>query len=312
MNSCQNSSSKEFHLLAFTALGTWKAAIFSAFLLMYMLAITGNLIIAALICKVPQLHTPMYFFLCNLSIVETLFVSAILPKLLAITATGDKGISFELCVTQIYFTTFGASGEFLFLTCMAYDRYVAICIPLRYLVVMRKGVCALLIAWSWIFSICNGLILTLPQITLSFCFFRDINNCFCEIRSVLAISSSDTTGREVVVLLENIFLVFLTFVLIVTSYVYIISSVLKIHSKGGRYKTFSSCSSHLTSVLLFYGPLFFLYMRPKSKYSTEQGKLLSLLYMVVVPTLNPFVYTMRNKEAKGAIGRLVRSKWSKH
>ncbi|KAM9312415.1 olfactory receptor 5V1-like [Gastrophryne carolinensis] len=312
MDPRQNSSSKEFHILAFTTLGTGKFVIFSTFLLMYSLAITGNLIIVVLICKVPQLHTPMYFFLSNFSMAETMSVSSILPKLLAITITEDKRISFEGCVAQLYFTMFSGSADFLLLTCMAYDRFVAICTPLHYLLVMRKGVCVRLVACSWIFSIFNSLMLTLPTITLLFCFSRDINNFFCEIRSVLAISSSDTTGREVAVILENIFLVFLTFVLIVTSYVYIISSVLKINSKEGRYKTFSSCSSHLTSVLLYYGPITFLYMKPTSKYSEEQDKLLALLYMVVVPTLNPFVYTLRNKEVKGAIERLARSRWSKH
>ncbi|KAM9311987.1 olfactory receptor 5AR1-like [Gastrophryne carolinensis] len=305
MESCQNSSLKEFQIIAFATAGDVHVFTFTVFLLMYVTAVTGNLIIATLICKVSQLHTPMYFFLCNFSIVEAMYVSTILPKLLAITFTGDKRISFSGCITQLYFFMFSGLAEIFLLTCMAYDRYVAICTPLHYYLIMRKSVCISLAAFSVLFCMINAMIFTFLTSTLSFCLSHNINNFFCEIRSLMVLSSSDTKSREVALIVEDICLVFTTFVLICTSYVYIISTISKMCSSKGRYKTFSSCTSHLTTVILFYGPIIFLFIKPKSKDSEEQDKLFSLLYVIVVPTFNPFVYTLRNKDVLGAIAKLT-------
>lgn len=311
MQPCQNRTLTEFQIIAFTTSANVTNLTFTVFLLMYMTAVSGNLLIATLICKASQLHTPMYFFLCNFSIVEATYVSTILPKLLSITLTGNKRISFQDCITQLYFFMFSGDAEIFFLTCMAYDRYVAVCTPLHYVLVMRKGICIVLAAFCFIFSIFNSLIFSILTSTLQFCHSLDINNFFCEIRSLIALSSSDTTSREIALIVEDICIVFLTFLLISTSYVYIILTILKINSSNGRLKAFSSCSSHLTTVSLFYVPITFLYMKPQSHQSDDQDKLLSLLYVIVVPTLNPFVYTLRNKEVIGALVKLTYIKWRK-
>nr|DBA30220.1 TPA: hypothetical protein GDO54_006232 [Pyxicephalus adspersus] len=305
METCQNNSLITFNIIAFTTTGNVKYFTCIVFLLMYMTAVSGNLIIATLICKVSQLHTPMYFFLCNFSIVEATYVSTILPELLSIILMEDKRISFQGCITQLYFFMFGGAAEIFLLTCMAYDRYVAVCTPLQYFLVMKKSVCIVLAAFCLLFSSFNSLIFSLLVSTLLFCNSHDINSFFCDIRSLMALSSSDTKSREIALIVEDVCLVFLTFVLISTSYVYIICAILKINSSKGRFKTFSSCSSHLTTVILFYGPIMFLYIKPESDQSEDQDKLLSLLYVIVVPTLNPFVYTLRNKEVIGAVAKLT-------
>ncbi|XP_072255033.1 olfactory receptor 5AR1-like [Pyxicephalus adspersus] len=308
MDQCENSSLTEFYITAFPTTGTVAIFIFVGVLFMYVTAVTGNLIIVTLICMVPQLHTPMYFFLCNLSVVDATYVSTILPKLLSITLTEDKKISFHGCITQLYFYIFCADAEILILTCMAYDRYVAVCTPLHYVQVMRKQVCIAMAACFWLVSAINPLMYALLTSKYSFSSSHQIDHFFCEIRSLLVLSSSNTTSVEMVLFVEDICLVFVTFLFILTSYVSIISAVLKVHSSKGRLKTFSSCSSHLTTVILFYGPIIFLYIKPETEQSKGQDKLLSLLYVAVVPTLNPFVYSLRNKEVIAALPKVIQIK----
>lgn len=273
---------------------------------MFMTAVTGNLIIIMLICKVSQLHSPMYFFLCNLSVIDVTYVSTILPKLLSITLIEDKKISFHGCITQLYFYIFCADAEIFILTCMAYDRYVAVCTPLHYVQVMRKRVCVAMATCFWLLSAINPLMYALLSSKYSFCHSDQINHFFCEIRSLLLLSTSNTSSTEMVLFVEDICLVFFTFLMILNSYLCIINAVFKLRTFKGRLKAFSSCSSHLTTVLLFYGPIIFLYIKPETDHSKEQDKLLSLLYVAVVPTLNPFVYTLRNKEFIEAIRKVMR------
>lgn len=292
--------------MGFTTFGP--SLTFIGFLVMYIIGVTGNLLIALLVCQVAQLHTPMYFFLSNLSIVDATYVSAILPKLLSITLMEYRGISFEGCITQLYFFVFCADAEIFILICMAYDRYVAVCSPLHYLMTMRKSVCVMMSACSFVVSALNSLLLTLLTSRLSYCASHHINHFFCEIRSLIVLSFSDTSHVEMVLFVEDICFIFFSFVLIMVSYVFIIYNVLKIRSSEGRLKTFSSCTSHLISVILFYGPIIFLYIKPKPKDSTEENPLISLLYVAVVPTLNPFVYTLRNKEVIEIIIRITKIK----
>ncbi|KAG9470883.1 hypothetical protein GDO78_016454 [Eleutherodactylus coqui] len=275
---------------------------------MYLLAVMGNLIIAALICGVPQLHTPMYFFLCNLSSVDIVYVSTILPKMLSIIITEDKTISYSGCITQLYFFIFCADAENSILTCMAYDRYVAVCSPLHYSMIITKKVCFILTSSYIIFSAMNFLMFTLLICTLSFCYSCKINHVFCEVRVLMALSSSDITSREFVIFAEAICLVIATFLFILTSYVRIISSILTMNSDKGRRKAFSSCSSHILTVLLFYGPFSFMYLKPESEHSKEQDKILSMFYVALVPMLNPFVYSLRNKDVLGAIRKVTQKK----
>ncbi|XP_069815319.1 olfactory receptor 5AR1-like [Dendropsophus ebraccatus] len=311
MNKCGNTTVLEFHILAFTASDNMAYPIFTVFLFMYLLAVVGNLLIASLVSATPQLHTSMYYFLCNLSIIDATYISTIFPNLLSITI-GTNEISFPGCITQMYFFIFCVDEEILILTCMVYDRYVAVCSPLHYPLVMNKTMCIMMAALSLLISFLNSLMLTLLTYSLSFCRSSEINHFFCEIRAVMSLSDSDTTSRDMVLFIEDICLVFFTFLFITVSYLRIISSILKIRSLKGRWKTFSSCSSHLTSVTLFYGPILFLYMKSKSEYFPDEDKLISLLYVAAVPTLNPFVYSLRNKEVLGVIGKVAKMKWRRN
>ncbi|KAG9470136.1 hypothetical protein GDO78_018784 [Eleutherodactylus coqui] len=279
---------------------------FTGFLFMYLLAVVGNLIIVFLICSAPQLHTPMYFFLCNLSSVDIMSVSSTIPKILSITVTKDKTISYYGCITQLYFYIFCTTAEDSILTSMAYDRYVAVCSPLHYSLIMTRKVCFLIVTSCMVLTALNSLMLILLISTLSFCYSHKINHFICESRALTALSSSDITGREIVFFAENICFVVFTFLFILISYARIFSSILAIRSAKGQLKAFSSCSSHIITVLLFYGPIIFIYLKPESKQSDTEEKLLSMLYMAVVPMLNPFVYSLRNKEVLGAVRKFVK------
>ncbi|KAG9470138.1 hypothetical protein GDO78_018786 [Eleutherodactylus coqui] len=277
---------------------------------MYLLAVVGNLIIVALVCAAPQLHTPMYFFLCNLSSVDAIYVSAILPKMLSIIITEDKTISFLGCLTQLYFFMFCALNENYILACMAYDRYVAVCSPLHYSLIMTRKVCFILTTSYMIISAMNSLMLTIMTSILSFCYSYKINHFFCDITPLMALSSSDTHNMKMILSLESLF-ASVIFLFILTSYVRIISTVIKIPSSKGQLKAFSSCLSHIITVLLFYGPSIFMYLKPDSEDSKEQDKIISMLYVAVVPMLNPFVYSLRNKDVLGAARKTAKIIWSR-
>ncbi|KAM8930735.1 olfactory receptor 5V1-like [Pelodytes ibericus] len=287
---------REFHLLAFSGSVNVQCVLFLGILLMLLLAVLGNLIIAVLVCMVVQLHTPMYFFLCNLSIQDIVYVSAILPKFLFITMTGDTSISFAGCMIQMFLFTFCVGTEFFLLTSMAYDRYVAICAPLQYSLIMNKGRCVILAAVSWLMGSLNSLTYTVLISNLLFCHSQDMDHFYCDLKTVLKLSTSNTTNIQIAVLVVCIVLGFFPFMLVIISYVFIISTIINIHTSAGRTKAFSSCSSHLIVVFLFYGTSLTFYLKPESEYSHEGDKLLSLLYTAVVPMLNPLVYSLRNKE----------------
>ncbi|KAG8545125.1 hypothetical protein GDO81_021371 [Engystomops pustulosus] len=253
---------------------------------------------------VPNLHTPMYFFLCNLAISDVIYVSSSLPKLQSITITQDNRISFAGCISQMYFFLFSVACDIFVLTSMAGDRYVAICRPLQYTLIMNRRVCVTISAMCWIFSAVNSLLLTLLTSGLEFCHSHEISHFFCDLKTLTALSSSDTTSREIFIMIEDIIFAFVPFSLTVASYVQIISTILNIRSSETRLKAFSSCTSHLTAVILFYAPVLIVYMKPESEYSKEQDNLISLLYVAVVPMLNPFVYSLRNKDVLDAVRKL--------
>ncbi|XP_053545679.1 olfactory receptor 1G1-like [Bombina bombina] len=265
---------------------------------MYLLAVLGNLMITTAVCLVSQLHTPMYFFLCNLSVEDIVYVSTVLPKLLVTTVTENTSISITSCFAQMFFFALCVVVEFLLLTSMAYDRYVAICIPLHYILIMNKMVCILLAFTSWFIGAIISLILILMVTNLTFCDVQDINHFFCDFQTVIKISCSDTTNIIMFTSIAGVLVGCCPFILIITSYMYIIATILKIQTSDGRSKMFSSCSSHLTVVILFYGTSLSMNMKPKSENSQKLDIILSLLYIAVVPVLNPLVYSLRNREDK--------------
>ncbi|XP_040178060.1 olfactory receptor 50-like [Rana temporaria] len=308
MEECLNSTGNMFYISAFSISKTGQCLLFIAVLLMYLMSIVGNMTIVLLVCLDPHLHTPMYFFLSNLAISDVIYVSVTLPKLLFILLTQDHWISFSACMTQLYFFSLSAASDVFVLTSMSYDRYVAICKPLQYPLLMSKDVCISLALFTWLISAINAIINLLSTSLLSFCHTQKVDHLFCDHKALYAITSSDATSRNILLLCQDVVLASFPFLLIMTSYVFIISTILKIRSSEGRLKAYSSCTSHLTTVILFYVPIIIIYGKPESEGSKELDKLLTLLYMAVVPMLNPFVYTLRNKEILNAIISIKRKR----
>ncbi|XP_063797639.1 olfactory receptor 1C1-like [Pseudophryne corroboree] len=297
---------REFHLLAFSISADLQLLLFTGILVMYLLTVLGNLIIIGLIYLNPQLHTPMYHFLCNLSVQDTIYVSSVLPKFLSILVTGDTRIAFPACITQMFFFIFCIVAEFLLLTSMAYDRYVAICIPLRYTIIMNKSLCVTLFSVSWIVGFFVSVIYAVLISNSSFCNSQVISHFYCDLKAMIEQSSSDITGIKILLSMGCAFLGFTPFVLILISYSCIIATIMKIRSSAGRVKAFSSCSSHLTVVLLLCGTSLISYIAPESQVSREHDKFLSLMYIALAPMLNPLVYTLRNKQVLKSMDNILK------
>lgn len=298
-------SVKTFILLGFSNAPRWQILFFVIFLCIYIATVLGNLLIIVIINVDSALSTPMYFFLRNLSFLEICYTSVTIPKLLDNILALDKTISLRACATQMYFFLFFGATECCLLAFMAYDRYVAICNPLRYLVIMTKTVCVKLAALSWT---CGSLVAvghTTFIFTLPFCGSNVINHFFCEIQPVLKLVCGDTYWNEIQIIGAAAFVILMPFMLILLSYFNIIATILRMTSAQSRQKAFSTCSSHLIVVSLFYGTAIFIYIRPKSSYSLNVDKLLSLFYSVITPILNPIIYSLRNKDVKGALKRTV-------
>ncbi|XP_032977163.1 olfactory receptor 5J2 [Rhinolophus ferrumequinum] len=249
----------------------------------------------------PKLHTPMYIFLCCLSFVDACYSSAIAPKMLLNLLVVKGTISFSACMVQhLCFGVFVTTEGFL-LSVMAYDRYVAIANPLLYSVAMSKRKCVGLITGSWICGTINSLIHTISLGRLSFCKLNAVSHFFCDIPSLLKLSCSDTSMNELLLLTFSGVIAMATFLIVIISYVFIVFAILRIRSAAGRRKAFSTCASHLTAVTIFYGTLSFSYIQPSSRYSVEQEKVVSVFYTLVIPMLNPLIYSLRNKEVKDAV-----------
>ncbi|XP_029471582.1 olfactory receptor 1E1-like [Rhinatrema bivittatum] len=298
----------EFLLLGLTEHAELSTPLFLIFLAMYLMNLLGNGTIISVISGNSQLHTPMYFFLCNLSFVDMSFSSVTVPNMLRNLITNKKTISFSECITQLYFFLVFTTTECVLLSIMAYDRYVAICNPLHYITIMSKKVCLSMSAASFIISFLNALLHTLLVYRLSFCNSNKIQHFFCDVTPLLHLSCTDTSINELVIFTEGSLIAILPFLIILISYVRIITTILKIQSTSGRHKTFSTCSSHLTVVMLFYGTLIFMYFRPSSSYSLEKDMITSVVYNVVSPMLNPFIYSLRNREVKAALRKTLQRK----
>nr|XP_033779216.1 olfactory receptor 5V1-like [Geotrypetes seraphini] len=295
----------EFLILGFPEFPELQLPLFTLFLLLYLMAVLGNLLVICIVCADQHLHIPMYFFLTNLSALDICSLTSTVPKMLAILGAKNQKISFVGCILQTYCYMMCASTEFILLTAMAYDRYVAICNPLRYLNIMNKRVCALLAAASWI----TGLLESLPHAIIAsqfpFCDSNVINHFFCEIAALVRLSCSDTSIIQTMNYILGIFIIFLPFLLTLTSYMFIISTVLKIRSSKGKSKAFSTCSSHLTVILLAYGTIIGVYMHPGSMDTADPNKLPITVYIVTLPLLNPLIYSLRSKELKVALKKAI-------
>ncbi|XP_077180550.1 olfactory receptor-like protein DTMT [Paroedura picta] len=276
--------------------------IFSILLFMYFLILLGNLLIVLLIrCDTNLFHTPMYFFLSYLSLADMCFASSTIPIMLHNLISQDRVISYSGCLSQIYFfLAFGNSDNFL-LAAMAYDRYLAICCPLHYTTLMNTKRCFLMVSGCWLLALFQSTLYTFLLSSVSFCASQEIPHFFCEFYPVLGLACSDTTAIQLVALTEGVLDVLGPFVFIVASYVRIFLTIMKISSSTSKLKAFSTCSSHLAVVVLFYGTLCWIYTQPTS----DNNTLASLMYTVVTPMLNPFIYSLRNNEIQGALRRLL-------
>ncbi|XP_066486572.1 olfactory receptor 6X1-like [Tiliqua scincoides] len=299
-----------FLLLGFPSLHHVRSLCFSVVLVMYSLSMLGNGFILLLIFLDPKLHTPMYGFLCNLAFLEICYSSTVVPKLLQTFISERTTISYQCCMAQLFFIFSFGTIELLLLTVMSFDRYIAICHPLRYPVIMTKALCIQLAVGSWLGGFVEILFQSVMVWTLPFCDSNIIDHYFCDIGPVLSLSCSETLHLELLGLLLAIFIVLITLLLIVVSYLFIISSVLRIPSASGRQKAFSTCTSHLTVVSITYGAIMFMYIRPNVHSSFHFGKAVAVLNTVIAPMLNPFIYTIRNVEVKQAFRRAVYKKGS--
>ncbi|XP_025048078.1 olfactory receptor 1009-like [Alligator sinensis] len=282
--------------------------IFMLFFFIYLCTLIGNLGMIALIKVNPQLHTSMYFFLSNLSLLDVIYSTVIAPKALVISLGENKNISFTGCMVQFFFLSLCANTELCLLAAMAYDRFIAICNSLLYHLIMSKKVCIQLIVISYICAFVNAITHTSSLFSLSFCHSNVLDHFFCDIPPLQKISCSDIRLDELVHFIFAALATLTTIMIILISYLYIIFAILRIKSAEGKCKAFNTCASHLTAVAILYGTLFFMYLRPSSSDLADQDKVVSVFYTMVIPMLNPLIYSLRNKEVKNALWRTISQK----
>ncbi|XP_040499802.1 olfactory receptor-like protein OLF3 [Ursus maritimus] len=296
---------REFILLGLSSDWDTQVSLFVLFLITYMVTVLGNFLIVLLIRLDSRLHTPMYFFLTNLSLVDVSYATSIVPQMLAHFLAAHKAIPFVSCAAQLFFSLGLGGIEFVLLAVMAYDRYVAVCNPLRYSVIMHGGLCARLAITSWVSGSVNSLMQTVITFQLPMCTNKYIDHISCEILAVVRLACVDTSSNEIAIMVSSIVLLMTPFCLVLLSYIQIISTILKIQSTEGRKKAFHTCASHLTVVVLCCGMTIFTYIRPHSSPSVLQEKLISVFYAILMPVLNPMIYSVRNKEVKGAWQKML-------
>ncbi|XP_049747714.1 olfactory receptor 5G3-like [Elephas maximus indicus] len=298
----------EFLFLGFTDHLRQQIVLFIMFLFIYLVTLWGNMGMITLIWTDSRLHTPMYFFLSHLSFVDICSSSSIAPKMLCNIFVERKGISFLGCATQMWFFGLFVATECFLLASMAYDRYVAICKPLLYTLIMSQRVCVQLVVGPYAVAVVSTMTHTALTFCLPFCGPNIINHFFCDISPLLSLACADTWINKLVLFILAGSIGVLSGLIIMISYVCIVVAILKIQSADGRWKAFSTCSSHLAAVFILYGTLFFIYVRPSSISSLNINKVISLFYTVVIPMLNPLVYSLRNKEVKDAFRRKLERK----
>ncbi|XP_077015476.1 olfactory receptor 13A1-like [Tamandua tetradactyla] len=294
-----------FMLQGFSEHPQLRLPLLGCFFVLYTMALVGNTLIITVVTCSSGLHSPMYFFLVNLAMMDIMCTSTVLPKVLVGLAWGENTISFEGCMAQLFFLVWSGSSELLLLTVMAFDRYVAICQPLHYGSLMSLQLCLVLAMSVWVICALNSSINTALLAQLSFCGPNVITHFFCEIPPLLLLSCSSTHLSSIMTVLSDAFYGGINFLLTLVSYGYIIASILRIRSAEGKRRAFSTCSSHLIVVSVYYSAVFCAYISPVASYSPERSKLTGVLYTAMSPTLNPLIYTLRNKEFKTALGKLL-------
>ncbi|XP_049746370.1 olfactory receptor 502-like [Elephas maximus indicus] len=298
----------EFILLGLTEDPTLRGTLFTVILCIYLVTISGNLSTIILIRISSQLHRPVYFFLSHLALADMGFSSSVTPNMLVNFLVETNTISYIGCVIQLGSAAFFGTVECCLLAAMAYDRFVAICNPLLYSTKMSTKACEQLLTLSYVGGFLNASSFMLSFFSLFFCGPNRVNHFFCDFAPLVKLSCSDVSIPAVAPSFSAGSIILVTVIVIAISYIYILITILKMRSTEGRYKAFSTCTSHLTAVTLFYGTITFIYVMPKSSYSTDQNKVVSVFYMVVIPMLNPLIYSLRNNEIKGALKRKLHRK----
>ncbi|XP_054849746.1 olfactory receptor 6B1-like [Eublepharis macularius] len=296
----------EFIILGFGDIEEQQFVLFLLFVVIYIFTIAGNVLVIGLVVSNNHLHTPMYFFLGNLSCLEAFYISTIVPKLMSIILTGDKAISVEGCIAQFYFFASLAATECGLLGVMSYDRYLAICKPLHYITIMNSRLCLHLAAGCWLSGFVAMLGTLYLMSKLTFCGPNTIEHFFCDLTPIMNISCGKTHELDLLAYMLAFVFILPPFLLTVMSYIFIITTVLKIPSISGRQKALSTCSSHLTVVTIFYGSLIIVYMLPRTETLREVNKLCSVFYTILIPLVNPLIYSLRNREVKEALRNTFR------
>nr|XP_020834535.1 putative olfactory receptor 2W6 [Phascolarctos cinereus] len=304
MEKANDSSEYGFILVGFSDRPKLELILFNVNLTLYSVAVLGNTTIILVSILDPRLHTPMYFFLANLSFLDLCFSTSCIPQMLVNLWGPDKTISYAGCAVQLFSFLSVGGIECILLAVMAYDRYVAVCKPLHYMAIMHTQLCLQLVAVAWISGLVNAIVMSPLTMTLSRCGKRHVNHFLCEMPALIKMACVDVRAVEMLAFTFAILIVLLPLFLILVSYGYIAAAVMRIKSAAGRKKAFNTCSSHLTVVSLFYGSIIYIYMQPGNSSSQDKGKFLTLFYNLVTPMLNPLIYTLRNKEVKGALKKV--------
>ncbi|XP_004683513.1 PREDICTED: olfactory receptor 9I1-like [Condylura cristata] len=295
----------DFILMGFQLQGELELGLFFVFLVLYLITMGGNLGMIVLIQSDPRLQTPMYFFLSHLSFLDICYSSVIVPQLLETLSTDKMVITYERCASQFFFFTLCASTECFLLAVMAYDRYVAVCNPLLYATAMTPQARLRLVAGAYTGAMVNSVVRTGCTFSISFCKSNLVDFFFCDLPPLLKLACSETRPRERVIYLFAFWVITTSISVILISYLFIIRAILKIRTAGGKAKTFSTCASHMTAVAIFFGTLIFMYLKGNMGKSLKEDKVVSVFYTVIIPMLNPMIYSLRNKEVKEALKKAL-------
>lgn len=305
MGDVNQSVTSDFILVGLFSHSGSRQLLFSLVAATFTVGLLGNTILLFLICMDSRLHTPMYFLLSQLSVFDVGFPLVAIPKMASHFLQGEGSISFEGCAAQIFFLTLLGVAEGILLALMAYDRYVAVCHPLQYPVLMRRQVCLLMVGSSWLAGVLNASIQTSITLHFPYCASRILDHFFCEVPALLKLSCADTSAYELALSTSGVLILVLPLSLIAISYGHVLGAVIRMRSEEARNKAFTTCSSHIMVVGLFYGAAVFMYMVPGAYHSPHQDNVVSLFYSLVTPTLNPLIYSLRNREVRMALVKML-------